>query len=160
MTDVFDCDQTPVKPIQVRQLVDRRADWHTPNDCFKLLDVQKAMDSIFARLKEGNDRMDSIFCHLEQSDVRMGCIEDNIAGNHRIVSQDIKSLEAMMDANKKALDENTAKTNDTYEILEMGRGFFKGIAFTGKWARRLIMWVVPPVVAIVGLWQSLTNRHP
>jgi len=167
MTDVFDCDQTPAKHAQVWPLVERRKDWHTPSDCFKLLDVQQAMDSIFARLKEGNDRMDSIFGHLEQSDVRMGCMEDNIAGNHRVVSQDIKSLEVMMSENKKALDENTAKTNDTYEILddtyeilEMGRGFFKGIAFTGKWARRLVMWVVPPVVAIIGLWQALTNRHP
>jgi len=133
MTDVFDCDQTPIKPIQMRQ-AERRTDWHTPNDCFKLLDVQKTMDSIFKQLEDG--------------DIRMGCIEDNIAGNHRITSDDIKSIE-------KALAENTAKTNDIYEILEMGRGFFKGLAFTGKWIRRIIMWVLPPVVAIIAFWDSI-----
>ena len=157
MTDVFDCDQTPIKTIQMRQ-GERRADWHTPNDCFKLLDVQSTMDRIFARLQEGDARMDAIVKSLDDADVRMGCLEDNVAGNHRIVSADIKALEAMMEANKKALDENTAKTHDIYEIVEMGRGFFKGIAFTGKWLRRIVMWVVPPVAAIVGLWQSFTNK--
>lgn len=137
---------------------ERRKDWHTPEDCFKLLDVQKAMDSIFARLKEGNDRMDSIFGHLEQNDIRMGCMEDNIAGNHRVLCDDIKELQAMQEENRKALAENTAKTDATYEILEMGRGFFKGIAFTGKWLRRIVMWVVPPVVAIIGLWHAITDR--
>lgn len=134
MTNIFDCDQTPVESMQVRQAFDRREDWHTPETCFKLLDVQSTVDSIFKKLEDG--------------DVRMGCMEDNIAGNHRIVSQDIKSLEI-------ALSENTAKTNDIYEILEMGRGFFKGVAFIGKWTRRIIMKVAPPITAVLGLWYAI-----
>lgn len=134
---------------------ERRADWHTPNGCFKLLDVQTTMDRIFARLQEGDARMDAIVKGLEDADVRMGCLEDNVTGNHRIVSADIKALEAMMEANKKALDENTAKTHDIYEIVEMGRGFFKGVAFIGKWLRRIVMFVVPPIAAVIGLWQSI-----
>ena len=117
-----------------RREIERRAGWHTPYDCFKLLDVQKTMDSIFK--------------HLEDGDIRMGCIEDNLAGNHRITSDDIKSLE-------KALAENTAKTNDIYEILEMGRGFFRAVAWIGKWMRRIVMWVIPPVIAIIGFWESI-----
>jgi hypothetical protein len=135
--------------------VERRAGWHTPDDCFKLLDVQKAMDSIFARLKEGNDRMDSIFGHLEASDIRMGCMEDNIAGNHRGVSQDIKCIETKLDANTEATDENKKDTARILEIVEMGEGLFKGVKFIGKWLRRSIMWVVPPALAVIGLWQSL-----
>lgn len=138
MTDVFDCDQAQIKE---QRIIDRRADWHTPNDCFKLLDVQKAMDSIFKKLHDG--------------DIRMGCVEDNIAGNHRIVSQDIKSIEAMLAEHKKELTENTAKTNEIFEIVQMGKGVFKFFFLTGKWLRRIIMWVVPPVAAIVGLWQSI-----
>lgn len=149
----------PVVPEERRQ-GERRADWHTPETCFKLLDVQTTMDRIFDRFKEGDVRMDSIVEGLEDSKITIGCMQDNIAGNHRIVSADIKALEAMMEANKKALDENTAKTHDIYEIVEMGRGFFKGVAFIGKWLRRIVMWIVPPVVAIIGLWQALTSKHP
>lgn len=134
---------------------ERRADWHTPNGCFKLLDVQSTMDRIFARLQEGDARMNSIFGQLEDSKITIGCMQDNIAGNHRIVSDDIKALEAAISATQKDLAANTAKTNDIYEILEMGRGFFKGIAFTGKWLRRIVMFVVPPIAAVIGLWQSI-----
>lgn len=140
---------------QDRRQVERRKDWHTPNDCFKLLDVQTTMDRIFTRLQDGDARMNSIFDQLEDSKITIGCMQDNIAGNHRIVSEDIKALEAAMGEHRKALDENTAKTNDIYEILEMGRGFFKGIAFTGKWLRRIVMFVVPPIAAVIGLWQSI-----
>lgn len=121
---------------------ERRSDiGHTPETCFKLLDVQKTMDSIFK--------------HLEDGDVRMGCIEGNIAGNHRVTSEDIKILEAKLDENKKELAENTAKTNEIFEIVQMGKGVFKFFFVAGKWLRRIVMWVVPPVVAIIGLWQSL-----
>lgn len=137
---------------------ERRADWHTPETCFKLLDVQETMNRIFARLKEGDARMDSIFSQLEDTQTTIGCMQDNIAGNHRVVSDDIKALEVTMSATQKDLAANTAKTNDIYEILEMGRGFFKGIAFTGKWLRRIVMWVVPPIAAVIGLWQSFTHK--
>lgn len=134
---------------------ERRADWRTPNDCFKLLDVQSTMDRIFARLQEGDERMNSIFGQLEDTQTTIGCMQDNIAGNHRIVSEDIKALELTMSDHRKALDENTAKTNDIYEILKMGRGFFKGVAFTGKWLRRIVMLVVPPIATVIGLWQLI-----
>lgn len=134
---------------------ERRADWHTPNDCFKLLDVQSTMDRIFARLQEGDARMNSIFGQLEDAKITIGCMQDNIAGNHRIVSDDIKALEASMSATQKDLATNTAKTQDIYEILEMGRGFFKGVAFIGKWTRRIIMKVAPPITAVLGLWYAI-----
>lgn len=117
-----------------RRQFERRADWHTPETCFKLLNVQNAMDSIYARLEDGS--------------IRMGSMEDNIAGNHRVVCEDIRELKA-------ALYDNSAQTREIFEIIEMGRGFFRAVGWIGKWIRRIVMWVVPPVVAIIGLWQSL-----
>lgn len=124
---------------------ERRQNWHTPDGCFKLLDVQAAMDRILHRLKEGDDRMDSIFGHLEANDVRMGCMEDHIAGNHRVVCDDMKDL-------KTELKENSQKTDRIFEIVEMGEGLFKGVKFTGKLVRRIIMWFGPPVSVILGIW--------
>lgn len=113
-------DSTPIVPEERRQH-ERRADWHTPETCFKLLDVQTTMDSIFTHLAEGKARMD--------------CIEGKL------------------DANNKATDE-------LLEIVQMGKGFFRAVGWIGKWIRRVIMWVVPPVVAIIGLWQMIFNKQP
>lgn len=113
-------DSTPIVPEERRQH-ERRADWHTPETCFKLLDVQTTMDSIFTHLAEGKARMD--------------CIEGKL------------------DANNKATDE-------LLEIIQMGKGFFRAVGWIGKWIRRVIMWIVPPVVAIIGLWQMIFNKQP
>lgn len=142
----------PIVPEERRQ-GERRADWHTPETCFKLLDVQSTMDRIFERFKEGDVRMDSIVEGLEDSKITIGCMQDNIAGNHRVVCDDIRELKA-------ALYENSAQTREIFEIIEMGKGVFKFFFVTGKWLRRIIMWVVPPVAAIIGLWQALTSKHP
>lgn len=65
--------------------------------------------------------------------------------------QKIDCIETKLDANNKATDE-------LLEIIQLGKGFFKAVGWIGKWIRRIVMWVVPPVVAIIGLWQALTNR--
>lgn len=132
--------------VQERREGERRAGWHTPETCDKVIGVQEAIEGVRRQLDDG--------------DVRMGCMEDNITGNHRIVCQDIKALEVMLEEHKKALEANTAKTAEIFEIVEMGEGFFRGVRFVGKWLRKIVMWIVPPVVAIVGLWQALTNKHP
>ena len=115
-------------------MYERRQGWHTPETCDKVIGVQAAIEDLKQQLTLG--------------DIRMGCMEDNIAGNHRITTQDIKLLE-------RKLDENSAATLELLEIVQMGKGFFRVVGWTGKWLRRTVMWVVPPVVAIIGLWQSL-----
>lgn len=60
----------------------------------------------------------------------------------------IDCIEIKLDANNKATDE-------LLEIIQMGKGFFRALGWLGKWLRRIVMWIVPPVVAIVGLWQSI-----
>lgn len=133
-----------IKISEDRRHGERRSDWHTPETCFKLLDVQNTMDSIFKKLDDG--------------DVRMGCMEDNIAGNHRIVCQDIKSIEALLAEHKKELTENTTKTNEIFEIVQMGKGVFKFFFVSGKWLRRIILFFAPVVTALISLWYAITNR--
>jgi len=133
---------TTIQPIiQERREGERRAGWHTPETCDKVIGVQAAIEGLRKQLDDG--------------DVRMGCMEDNIAGNHRVVFQYIKSLEVMLEEHKKALAANTAKTAEIFEIVEMGEGFFRGVRFVGKWLRKIIMWVIPPVIAIIGFWESI-----
>ena len=127
--------------VQERREGERRAGWHTPETCDKVIGVQSAIEGMRRQLDEG--------------DIRMGCMEDNIAGNHRVVCQDIKSLEVMLEEHKKELAANTAKTAEIFEIVEMGEGFFRGVRFVGKWLRKIIMWVIPPVIAIIGFWESI-----
>lgn len=128
---------TEIPPITLeedRRMTERRKGWHTPDTCTKVIGVQAAIEDLKQQLTLG--------------DIRMGCLEDNVAGNHRITTQDIKLIE-------RKLDENNAATLELLEIIQMGKGFFRTVGWTGKWLRRIVMWIVPPVVAIVGLWQSL-----
>lgn len=92
--------------------------------------------------------IDSIFSHLAEGNKRMSAIELSMSDYHKIAAEDRQRLE-------KKQDLNNAETSELLEIVRMGRGFFKGAQATGKWVRRVIMWFVPPVVAIVGLWQAL-----
>ena len=124
----------PITVEEERRMYERRQGWHTPETCDKVIGVQAAIEDLKQQLTLG--------------DIRMGCMEDNIAGNHRITTQDIKLIE-------RKLDENSAATLELLEIVQMGKGFFRVVGWTGKWLRRTVMWVVPPVVAIIGLWQSL-----
>ena len=124
----------PITVEEERRMYERRQGWHTPETCDKVIGVQAAIEDLKQQLTLG--------------DIRMGCMEDNIAGNHRITTQDIKLIE-------RKLDENSAATLELLEIVQMGKGFFRVVGWTGKWLRRTVMWVVPPVVSIIGLWQSL-----
>lgn len=78
----------------------------------------------------------------------MAAMEAAIFENNRIACENLERLEKKQDVNQ-------AVTDSIAEILEMGRGVFKFFFITGKWLRRIIMWVVPPALALVGLWQSL-----
>lgn len=106
-----------VTPIIEQRQGERRADWHTPEDCFKLLDVQAAMDTINKRLDEGQRRMDKI--------------EDTIFANH---------LESMTERKhqNKLLEENTAVTKEIKELISAGKGFRKVVMWTVPMATVLV----------------------
>lgn len=133
MTDTM----PPLVSASDRRHGERRSDWHTPNDCFKMLDVQRTMDSIFGELAEGRARMDGIEKKLESNHIAA------TDGLNRLASSQEESRQDMI---------------RVLEIVSMGEGFFKGVKFAGKWLRKAIMWVVPPIAAIIGLWQMLSNK--
>jgi hypothetical protein len=128
-------------PSDERRAGERRKGWHTPDDCPKVTEFKDAVDSIFAHLKEGNARMEAM--------------EAAIFENNRIATENLQRLEKKQDVNQ-------AVTDGIAEILEMGRGVFKFFFFTGKWLRRIVMFLGPPITVIVtlftaciGLWYAL-----
>ena len=58
----------PLVPVVEKRQEERRADWHTPQDCFKLLDVQEAMTGVTDRLDKGQARMDKIETTIKNLD--------------------------------------------------------------------------------------------
>lgn len=122
----------PIVPEERRQ-IERRKGWHTPDDCHK----QEAIDSIFGHLADGNERM--------------GAIEKCLSEYHKTAAEDRQRLEAKQDANNK-------DTAELLEIVQMGKGFFKTIWVTGKWIRRIILFIAPVVTAVVSMWYAITNK--
>lgn len=60
----------------------RASDGHTPETCFKLLDVQETMDLIFRQLADGKERMDCIEVKL---DANTKATQANADGNAKIL---------------------------------------------------------------------------
>ncbi len=65
--------------VQERREGERRAGWHTPETCDKVIGVQEAIEEVRKQLDDG--------------DVRMGCMEDNIAGNVWSKSLNLKTID-------------------------------------------------------------------
>lgn len=126
-------------PITDHRKLERREGWHTPEDCQKLLGTQHAMDEINKRLDTGTLRMERM--------------EATIEANHKTAKEARTRLEDKLDA-------NSAATNELLEIIKMGKGFFRGLAWTGKWLRRILMWVLPLATVIMTFWYQLTGHGP
>ncbi len=58
----------PIIPVVDARQHERRSDWHTPQDCFKLFDVQTAMTGVTERLDKGQNRMDKIELTIKNLD--------------------------------------------------------------------------------------------
>ena len=116
--------------------------WHTPQDCFKLIDVQDMVDKIEGRLGDGSDRMTRIEESIEDQRVRSDRIEHNIKGI------------------RTNLNENTQLTQELLEIIQTGKGLFKLAGRIGGWIRTAILWVLPVVTAIVSFWYGITGQQP
>ena len=112
---------------------ERRADWHTPQDCFKLIDVQGMVDKIEGRLGDGSERMSRIEESIEDQRVRSDRIEHNIKGI------------------RNNLTENTKMTQDLVDILKAAKGFFQVLG----WIAVVVKWVAAIVIPLVGLWATL-----
>ena len=117
---------------------ERRAGY-APDDCPNYVNNKAAMDEINTRLDDGHARMTEM--------------QTTIDANHKQTLIDRKRLEGKLDANSEA-------TGELLEIIRMGKGFFKGLAWTGKWLRKILMWVLPLATAVLTFWYTITNHGP
>lgn len=118
-----------------KRVGERRADWHTPADCFKLLDVQQ-------RLDDGSGRMTRI--------------EESIAEVRSTMMETHARFEAKLDANSRATDAAATATAEILEIISTAKGFFKGMNYLGL----AVKWVTGVSAAVLGLyftWKSGKN---
>ena len=98
---------------------EKRKDWHTPQDCVKLIDVQQ-------RLTDGGERMQRI--------------EDSI--------KEIKAAQAVMvevhNRFETKLDGNSVATAEILDIISTAKGFFRGTQVIGS----AIKWLIGIALAI------------
>jgi hypothetical protein len=128
---------------------ERRDDWHSPADCVRLIEVEE-------RFKEGTERMQRIESTVSDGTERMQRIEtsvDVLMANQTAIIETHKRQEAKQDA-------NDAATAELLEIIRMGKGFFRGVAFLGRWFRKIALWVLPLATAILSFWWAITGHNP
>ena len=136
-------DETPqpapdakVIPIVEKREAERRTKWHTPEDCFKLLGVQKTVDEINAKLLDGNDR----FINIEANQAK------SLADRLRL---------------ERKLDDNCTKTDEVWEIMQMFKGLGRGIAAIGRWMKKgltAISWIAGLLAPIAVLYFTLKDN--
>lgn len=132
-------------PIIDRREGERRKDWHTPDDCAKLLGVQLEIAGITQRLDKG--------------DTRMAGIERTIAEGAKVSAEERSLIKQMLYDNHqhvlKEMADSAEKMKKPLEIIESAEGFFNGVVATGKWTRRIIMWVLPAATAVLSFFYAV-----
>lgn len=133
MTDpiapINDC-RAPSPPLYTGP--ERREGWHTPADCFRLLETQE-------RLDKGSERMQRI--------------EDSIV---EVKANQVKMAEAHTRFEIK-LDGNSNATAEILDIISAAKGFFRGAALIGnalKWVLGIATAIIAFIVAVkTGDWK-------
>lgn len=151
MTDTTIAIQSGVTPSD-RRTGERWADWHTPQDCVKLLDMQTRMDTVDKRLRETYTQLTNV--------------ESVMATNHKQVSDDISALQRAViqqhqddleirERLKSSVDGNSEALAELLEIVTAGKGFFRVVGAIGKWVRRIVLFVLPVATAIMSFWYAI-----
>ena len=124
--------------------VERRSDWHTPEDCHKLLGVQSAMDRVHRRLDAGHARMERIEANVAQ-------VKDCIEANAKLSLEHRDKSEAAQELQRAAIAE-------VLEIVTALKGFFRVVGYTGN----IIKWAMAIAAPVAAFWLALkgggTNR--
>lgn len=138
----MDAKQAPIL-IDNRQ-GERRAGWHTPDDCAKLLSTQTAIANLSKRMEDGSARMWSIEslikANAEASAADRDLIKQTILENSILAAQDRDHIKQTLTAMQEPM-----------EIIGSLKGFARGVIATGKWTRRIIMFLAVPAAAIFSL---------
>lgn len=123
---------------------ERRKEWHTPQDCHKLLATQEMVAGL-------HDEVTGINKRLDDGHARMCKIEDTIFANHLDAVAGRKQIEDL-------LQKNTDVTNEIREIIEGGKSFFRGVAKVGSWTRTVLLWILPVVTTVLSFWYVITGQ--
>lgn len=117
-------------------IIDRRSfDGHTPETCFKLIDVQRIVDDVKQELVAGAVRMTAIEASIASL---VSIIENNAAAHDRV--------ETKLNANNQATDE-------MLDIIQSGKGFFKTMRFLGQ----IVKWTLGIATAIFAFLATLKS---
>jgi hypothetical protein len=133
---------TPIIPEQREG--ERRREWHTPQDCYKLLATQEMVAGL-------QDSVTGINKRLDDGHARMCKIEDTIFANHLDAVAGRKHMETL-------LQKNTDVTDEIREILEGSKSFFRAVAKVGSWTRTVVLWVLPLATAVLSFWYVITGQ--
>ena len=115
-----------IKPV----VIERRKNWHTPESCPLMNDVQN-------QFSDGSDRMRRI--------------EENVqrVADHQVENE--KTRERM----EQKLDTNTELTQQLLSIIQAGKGFFRVMG----WVVEAAKWIAGVVVAFGSVWYLFKDHH-
>jgi hypothetical protein len=144
MNEVIPIIQEPDKPDQ--RVGERRANWHTPEDCHKLLDTQTSLANTQETLTKMSQR-------LEDGSARMTRIEDSVTHVNNCIKANNDAALIHRIKFEKTLEENTAATSEILEIISAAKGFFKTIGKLGDFLK----WGLGIITAFVAFWLTIKN---
>lgn len=107
---------------------EQRADWHTPQDCIKMVDVQQ-------RLHDGAGRMERIEASIEELKAGQTAMKEKL------------------DENSAATAESAAAIAEVLEIISTAKGFFKGASAIGS----VLKWILGLATAALAFWFTLKS---
>jgi hypothetical protein len=140
-----------------RRTSERRADWHTPADCYELLSVQEAMDGFGKQLASGHERMNSLQALIASN-------AETSAADRELIKQTLLENNMLAAADRDEIKRQLAKNSDDFhpaiEFIKSAEGFVNGARAVGKWGRRVVMWFFPAATAIISFVYAINQAWP
>ena len=141
---------------------ERRVGWHTPHDCFKMLDVQAAMEGVTVRLDSGAVRMASMEADIEDNSA---VIRDGAKTHARLeegITAAMVAIEKLGTTHgrlESKLDTNNKTTDELLEIIQASKGFFRVVGKIGNLLRTAILWTLPLATVVLSFWYAISGQQ-
>jgi hypothetical protein len=138
------------------------ADGHTPENCPNMAEVEGRFADGTTRMKRIEDSIMEVkttlaanevstLAHRRKSEAGLQEVHNKLAESEKQTAEHRVRLEAKVDA-------NVAATSELLEIISLGKGFFRGIGFIGKWLRLILLWVLPLATAVMAFWYTIKGQ--
>lgn len=116
-------------------------------------EIAKKIAEAIAKLAREAFTDSNLDAHKKDHELRFLGLEEQFAlGEARM-----GTIEASIVKNTEETAASAKVSQEIYEIVAMGKGFFKSLAWIGKWIRRILMWVLPLATAIMAFWYTMKN---